>query len=213
MEFTTFLNALDEALADLPPEEHARIRDFYSELYYDAVENGKSEEDAVAALGSIHDIREKALMDIGQAETLPDPQAVYAPPPYPYMDPTAPPYPPKKSRAGKILFWTLFPFILLIGIPLAAAALALYLSVWVVLASLWVVVASLAVAMLWGGVSSVVMMATSVPAGLFQLGTAIFAGGCGVLLGVASLKLCVLFAKATAALCRGLGSLFHKRES
>ena len=40
MEFTTFLRELDAALADLPPEETARIREFYSELYFDAVENG-----------------------------------------------------------------------------------------------------------------------------------------------------------------------------
>mgnify|MGYP002548990317 CR=1 FL=1 len=213
MEFTTFLSALDEALADFPPEEHARIREFYSELYYDAVENGKSEEEAVAALGSIGEIREKALMDIGQGEAVTEPQPVYAPPPYPYGAQPPLPSPPKKSNAGKILFWSLFPFILIIGIPLAAAALVLYLAVWILLASLWIVVAAMAFAMLWGSVSSVVMMATSVPAGLFQLGTAIFAGGCGVLLGVASLKLCVLFAKATAAMTRGLGSLFHKRES
>lgn len=59
MEFTRFLKDLDAALADLPPEEAARIRDFYSELYYDAVENGQSEEEAVAALGDVGDIRDK----------------------------------------------------------------------------------------------------------------------------------------------------------
>lgn len=68
MEFTTFLRELDAALADLPPEETARIREFYSELYFDAVENGKSEEEAVAALGDIGDIRDKTLAELAQSE-------------------------------------------------------------------------------------------------------------------------------------------------
>lgn len=68
MEFTTFLRELDAALADLPPEETARIREFYSELYFDAVENGKSEEEAVAALGDIGEIRDKTLAELAQSE-------------------------------------------------------------------------------------------------------------------------------------------------
>ena len=146
MEFTTFLRELDAALADLPPEETARIREFYSELYFDAVENGKSEEEAVAALGDIGEIRDKTLAELAQSEDAAggsDSRQPHAPSPAFQPEqgtafPPAYPAPPKKSHAGKILFWCLFPFILLVGVPLAAAAAVLYLAAWVVLASLWV---------------------------------------------------------------------------
>ena len=211
MEFTTFLRDLDAALADLPPEETARIRDFYSELYFDALENGKSEEAAVAGLGDIGDIREKALAELGQSEEEADTQ------PFRSGDGSvcSSPYgvPPKESHAGRILFWCLFPFILMIGVPLAAAAAVLYLAAWLLLASLWLVAGSLALAFLWGIASGFYMMTVSIPAGLFQLGTAVFAGGLGILFGVASLVLCRLLARASAAMFRGLHSLFGKRRS
>lgn len=43
--------------------------------------------------------------------------------------------------------------------------------------------------------SSVYLMTVALPAGLFQLATALFAGGAGILLGIASLILCRLFAR------------------
>ena len=162
MEFTTFLRELDAALADLPPEETARIREFYSELYFDAVENGKSEEEAVAALGDIGEIRDKTLAELAQSEDAAggsDSRQPHAPSPAFQPEqgtafPPAYPAPPKKSHAGKILFWCLFPFILLVGVPLAAAAAVLYLAAWVVLASLWVVTGSCGFAAVWGLASS-----------------------------------------------------------
>lgn len=207
MEFTRFLRDLDAALTDLPPEEAARIRDFYSELYYDAVENGKSEEEAVAALGDVGDIRDKTLAELesaGTASVAPNPGGAA---------PDLPPVRadrPQKSKAGRVLFWCFFPFLLLIGVPLAISAAALWLTVWAILAALWVTAAALAIAFLLGGVSSVYLMTSALPAGLFQLATALFAGGAGILLGVASLVLCRLFARASAVMFRGLASRFRK---
>ena len=86
----------------------------------------------------------------------------------------------------------------------------LWLAVWALLASLWATAAALAIAFLWGALSSVYLMTVALPAGLFQLATALFAGGAGILLGVASLILCRLFARASAAMFRGLASRFRK---
>ena len=132
MEFTTFLRELDAALADLPPEETARIREFYSELYFDAVENGKSEEEAVAALGDIGEIRDKTLAELAQSEDAaggsdsrqPHALSPAFQPEQGTAFPPAYPAPPKKSHAGKILFWCLFPFILLVGVPRGCRALS-----------------------------------------------------------------------------------------
>lgn len=221
MEFTTFLRELDAALADLPPEETARIREFYSELYFDAVENGKSEEEAVAALGDIGEIRDKTLAELAQSEDAaggsdsrqPHALSPAFQPEQGTAFPPAYPAPPKKSHAGKILFWCLFPFILLVGVPLAAAAAVIYLAAWVVLASLWVVTGSCGFAAVWGLASSFYILTSSIPVGLFQLGTAVLAGGLGILFGVASLVLCRLFARASAAMFRGIRSLAGRRHS
>ena len=47
-----FLQHLDRFLAALPADERQRAVDFYRELIQDGMESGKSEEDAVDALGS-----------------------------------------------------------------------------------------------------------------------------------------------------------------
>ena len=95
----------------------------------------------------------------------------------------------------------------------AAAAAVLYLAAWVVLASLWVVTGSCGFAAVWGLASSFYILTSSIPVGLFQLGTAVLAGGLGILFGVASLVLCRLFARASAAMFRGIRSLAGRRHS
>ncbi len=51
-----FLKKLKKALNDLPREERNKTIEYYSELIADRVEDGTSEEEAVAAMGSIDEI-------------------------------------------------------------------------------------------------------------------------------------------------------------
>lgn len=51
-----FLNSLGARLTGLPDEDAARYLDYYSEMIDDRVEEGMSEEEAVADLGSIESI-------------------------------------------------------------------------------------------------------------------------------------------------------------
>nr|AHF25199.1 putative secreted protein [uncultured bacterium Contig1578] len=51
MNKSEFLDRLNHCLAALPAQEKARLNDYYAEMIDDRVENGMSEEEAVAALG------------------------------------------------------------------------------------------------------------------------------------------------------------------
>ena len=58
-----FLIELASALAGLPEEDIERSLEFYSEMIDDRIEDGLSEEEAVAALGSIDEIRAQIIKD------------------------------------------------------------------------------------------------------------------------------------------------------
>lgn len=58
-----FLAELKKSLAGLPEEDIQKSIDFYSEMIDDRTEDGVSEEEAVAALGGIDEIRAQILKD------------------------------------------------------------------------------------------------------------------------------------------------------
>ena len=58
-----FLGRLRERLAGLPPEDIEKSLDYYAELIADRIEDGMSEEEAVAAMGSIDEIVSQILED------------------------------------------------------------------------------------------------------------------------------------------------------
>ena len=59
-----FLARLREGLSGLPPEDAEGRLSFYSEMLDDRMEEGLSEEEAVAGLGSIDDIVSQTIADI-----------------------------------------------------------------------------------------------------------------------------------------------------
>ena len=59
-----FLLALHDKLAGLPRNEVEERLNFYSEMIEDRMEDGLSEEEAVAAVGSIDEIAEQITADI-----------------------------------------------------------------------------------------------------------------------------------------------------
>ncbi len=58
-----FLQALEKRLGDLSAEERAQVLDFCAEGIDDRMEDGRSEEEAVAALGSVEDVARDLLAD------------------------------------------------------------------------------------------------------------------------------------------------------
>ena len=60
MTKSEFILSLSEALAHLPGQERSRVLEYYEEMIDDRIESGMTEEDAVAALGSIEEILKEA---------------------------------------------------------------------------------------------------------------------------------------------------------
>ena len=134
MDKQTFLNRLRRGLSGLPREELAERLSFYSEMIDDRMEEGLSEEEAVAAVGDAEQIICQAVTDI----------------------------PPKKESghlsAGLLLLLILgSPVWLSLGVSAIAVAASLYISLWSVLISLWAVFVSLAACGLGLTVAGIVM--------------------------------------------------------
>ena len=151
-----FLLALQEQLSDLPKEDVREHLAFYEEMIDDRVEDGLTQEEAVAAVGSVSEIAEQILNTTGNRE------------------------PKKRQKMRKAWEITLLVLGSLVWVPLLIAAIAVVLSIVV---SLWAIFISLAAGGIAGLVSFVVLTCVGkVASALFLLsggfvcaGLAIFA--------------------------------------
>jgi uncharacterized membrane protein len=124
-----FLAALRGFLNDLPAEDIRRSLDFYAEMIDDHMEEGITEEDAVAAVGSAEQIADQIRGDAGAA--------------------------PRKPKR-KVKPWSLA--LILLGLPLwlplllaaASVIISIYVSIWAVIISLYATAVAL-------GISSIVI--------------------------------------------------------
>lgn len=129
MNKNEFLTALRERLQGLPEDDINKSIDFYCEMIDDRVEDGMSEAEAVAALGSVEEIISQILSEVSLPKLVKEKV--------------------KPKRALKA--WEIV--LLILGIPLwgplvgavLIIALAIYLSVWSVIISLYAVDLAVAV--------------------------------------------------------------------
>lgn len=161
-----FLTELKNALTGLPQDDVEERLSFYGEMIDDRVEEGKSEEEAVAEIGSVDDVAAQIVADIPLTRLVKEKIT------------------PKRSlRAWEIVLIAVgFP----LWFPLLAAAgvvaLALYLVVWVLIVALWAVEVSLWAGALGGIVLAVICAAQGqtlpltalLGAGLFCAGLSVF---------------------------------------
>ena len=118
-----FLARLENGLSGLPQEEAAERLTFYSEMIDDRMEDGLSEEEAVAEIGSVDAIVSQLMEE--------------TPVPSPDEEPLRP---KRRLRAWEIV-------LLVLGSPLWLSVLAVafavvltaFLTIWVVILSLWAV--------------------------------------------------------------------------
>lgn len=186
-----FLISLNERLTDLPREEVEERLRFYTEMIEDRMEDGLSEEEAVAAVGSAEEIAVHIREELR-------PQPLFP----------AQPAPKKRRSTGEIL-------LLILGAPLwvpllAAAvvvALSVYITWWAILISLWAIDASLVCCSLGGLLAGLFLgIRGSVSAGLALLGAGIFCAGLAVLL----FFVCKALTAGTAVLTK---KLIKRRKS
>ena len=160
-----FLRLLTERLSCLPEEELNERICFYAEMLDDKIEDGISEEEAVAQIGSPADIAGQIIAETPLSSLV------------------------KKKIKGsrKIGWWELV--LIILGSPIwlsllisaLAVVLSLYVSLWAVVISLWAVFASLAACGVAGILAGVgFTIGGNIPSGLLLISGGLVCGGLAI---------------------------------
>lgn len=189
-----FLFALRDKLSGLPQEDVEERLGFYSEMIEDRMEEGLSEEEAVAAVGSVEEIAAQIISDIPRTKERVKPK--------------------RQLRTWEIV-------LLVLGSPVWASLLiavfaigfSLYAVLWSVIISLWAVFGSVA-ACAFAGIFSGTVFAISryYLTGIAMISAGIVSAGLSILLFFG----CKAATKGTLLLTKGITSgnkyCFVKKE-
>lgn len=191
-----FLATLSKRLDTLPKSEIDKSISYYEEMINDRIEEGMSEDEAVAALGNMDDIVKNIMYELS-IPTLMKAKVSQS----------------KNHAVSKGIWLTCvilgFPLWFSLLLAFFVVIIALYVSVWAVIISLFAVVLSFAAAFLCGlCIGGAICFMKSIPVGLCVIGGALICGA----LALFSIKPVCLIAKGlvrfTAFLLRKLKSLF-----
>ena len=156
MDKQTFLRLLQQQLSALSPQELQKHIEYYSEMIDDRIEDGLSEQEAVAAMGDPSQIAQQILSEAQ--------------------------LPPKQSPALPV--WAIV--LLVVGSPIWVSLLiaafsvviSLYVSMWAVLISLYTIPISLGAASIGCMVVGFVRSFTdNLPLGIASIGAALLCAG------------------------------------
>jgi len=162
-----FITQLRDRLSELPEREVEERLSFYVEMIDDRIEDGRTEQEAVADLGSLDEVVAQIVADIPLLQIAKK-----------RIKPT------RRLKAWEIV-------LLAVGSPVWASLLiaalavliALYASFWAIIVSLWAAFGSLAGCALGGVVSGFALsMGANLPAGMALIGAGIVCAGLSVLL-------------------------------
>lgn len=161
-----FLIELASALSGLPDDDIEKTLEFYSEMIDDRIEEGLSEEESVADLGSIEEIRAQTIKDTPMTKLIREKV--------------------KKKRELTGLEITLlivgFPIWLPILISVAAVIFSIYVTLWSLIVVLFAVEISFAASAFACAIASIPsFIFLNTPGALFLLGCGLFLAGLSVL--------------------------------
>ena len=191
-----FLQLLERALSQLSEEERRANLEYYSELLDDMLEEGMTEAEATAKLGSPAAIAESILQEMPLSKLVSTRM---------------------KPKSG----WTPLAIILaVVGSPVwvplllagVAVVAALFVSIWALAAVAVVGVLALALAVIAAPVLAVRAAVLTLPLGLLLLGGGLVLLGLCVLGGLMAVELCKLLAQLTVLLARKIKGLFIRKE-
>lgn len=162
-----FIANLRAKLSGLPKQEVEDRLVFYREMIEDRMEEGLTEEEAVAAIGSVDGIAEQIISDIPLTkiakERIKDKKGL--------------------KTWGIVLLALGSPIWLSLLIAAFAVILSLYASLWVVIVCLWAVFVALVACALAGGAAGIVfVVAWNGATGVSMAGAGIFCAGLAILL-------------------------------
>ena len=162
-----FLDALREHLAGLPQEDIEERLAFYAEMIDDRVEEGITEEEAVAAIGSVEEIFAQIIEEIPFTKLVKE----------------------RIRREKRLSAWEIV--LLAVGSPIwlalliaaFAVVLSLYVVLWAVIISFWSVFVALAASAL-GCLAGGIVLACSgyipIPSGLLCIAAALVCAGLSI---------------------------------
>ena len=153
-----FLAQLEKGLSGLPQADIDERLTFYSEMIDDRMEEGLSEEEAVAAAGTVPEIVAQATADTPSGRLA--------------EERSKKKWQPKAWEV--VLLAVGSPIWLSLGIAVMAVVFSLYISVWSVMVSLWAVFAALAACALGALAAGIIFICH----GHGTAGLAVIAGGC-----------------------------------
>ena len=177
MNKETFLTQLTNALSAMDPMERRRTVQYYREILEDQIEEGMSEEDAVAGMEPVEEIAARLLPENGA---------------------------PAKKKRRRRRTWLLIaasPPLLVAGVIL----LSLFIAAWSVILSLFAAAAALAICLIAGIGCPLILLTAGYPlTALFLLGAGLFCGALGIALFVLVRYLCAQLAHGAGRLFRSI---------
>ena len=165
MTKSEFLDALRKSLSGLPKEDLEEKVNFFSEMIDDRIEDGISEEEAVATQGSVEDIKNQILEEYPLTKLAKEKVK-----------------PKKKMNALEVTFLIVTsPIWLSLLIAVAAVIFSVYVSLWAVIVSLWSIFASF-IGCTVGGVLSGILFAFKVSTlhGFLMIGASLVCAGLSI---------------------------------
>ena len=198
MDKAQFLDELKRRLSGLPKSDLAERLQFYAEMIDDRVEDGLTEAEAVAEIGSVDEIVEQIMADIPLSKLVKE----------------------KVKRRHGLKAWEIIllvlgsPVWLPLGIAALAVVLSIYITLWAVLVCIWAVDLALAVCTVGGLAAAVVFLKNGALAGAgMMLGAAIVCAGLTILLFFGCKALTKGFLWLTKKMLLGIKAMFMGKES
>lgn len=162
-----FLKELENAICGLPDEDIQKSLDFYGEMIDDRIEDGISEEEAIAQIGNIEEIAKQILIDTPITKLVK--QKIK-----------------NKRRMGALEIVLLIlgsPIWLALMIAIIAVVISVYVSLWSVVISFWACLAAFWGSAFGGFVSAVILILSgqNLYAAFAMLAAGVFLVGFGIL--------------------------------
>lgn len=190
-----FLTELKKRLSGIPKKDIDQTIEFYEELILDKIEEGQTEEEAIASLDSIDEIVKATLSNVSIPKLV---KEKFAP-----------------KRSLKTWEIVVIASTAIIWIPLAIVLLSVILSLYV---GLWSGVIALAASTISVGASSLIIVGGILDlcmghtaSGIFTIGLALAFLGTALLLGLLTFKLSKLMVILCKKIILWIKSLFIKR--
>ncbi len=193
-----FLNELRSRLNGLPRAELEERLFFYCEMIDDRVEDGLTEEEAVAGIGTVDEIVDQILEEVPLSALVKE----------------------KVRQRRGLKIWEIilivlgFPIWLPLLISAFAIALSLYVVLWSIMISIWAVDLSLAACAVGGVLSAVWYLVKGNPAAAgFAFGAAVICAGLAVLLFYGCVELTKALIRLTKKMVLGVKAMFIGKET